>query len=246
MTKFTPGQLGFTPVWCVGGPLDGRGYSDMPLFPNGLPAERVRIPIGDTGETATYLRRAQPSNDGRWRYDVAVDGIRPFPAGTQVRAGGSWNPPAPTPPPWIETARVLAEEAHAGQVDKSGAPYVEHPARVAARFDPVDEPVAHAAAWLHDVLEDTDMDADWLRLHGIPDDVIRIVELLTRTPEVNAETYYAAIRLDPVATMVKAADIADNLLPERTRLLEPATRARLRVKYDTALRALGLTPEENA
>jgi (p)ppGpp synthase/HD superfamily hydrolase len=144
---------------------------------------------------------------------------------------------------------VLAAEAHAGQVDKSGAPYLGHPERVAERFDPVDEPVAHAAAWLHDVLEDTDMDAEWLRLHGIPDEVIRIVELLTRTRGLAAESYYAAIRLDPVATVVKAADIADNLLPERTRLLEPATRARLRLKYDRALHALGLASdasEENA
>lgn len=147
---------------------------------------------------------------------------------------------------WIDTARLLAAEAHAGQVDKSGAPYLEHPARVAARLDPVADPVAHAAAWLHDVLEDTAMDADILRSRGIPAEVVRVVELLTRMDSVPSEEYYAAIRRDPVATRVKAADIADNLLPSRTRLLDPETRDRLRLKYAGALRALGLDPQEDA
>lgn len=261
MGTFTPGDLGFTPVWCVGGPLDGRGYSDMPLFPNGMPAERVAIPLDQAGEKkATYLRRPQPAPDGRWQYDFAAAGIpmRPFPTGTQVSPGGHWGPaPAPVevepelaPAQLAETARMLAHEAHVDQVDKAGEPYIGHPERVAARFDAERESTLHAAAWLHDVLEDSDMDAEWLRAHGIPDDVLRIVETLTRRPEVSAETYYAAIRLDPEATVVKAADIADNLDPQRLNRLDPVTRARLRLKYDRALRALGLDGtldfEENA
>lgn len=90
---FTPGSLGFTPIWCVGGPLDGRAYSDMPVFPNGLPAERVTIPLGPDGESAAYLRRAAPSPDGRWEYDFVPAGepIRAFPVGTQVHGGSSWT-----------------------------------------------------------------------------------------------------------------------------------------------------------
>lgn len=148
------------------------------------------------------------------------------------------------PSAWIATARAIAEEAHADQVDKVGAPYIGHPARVAARLDPVTQPVAHAAAWLHDVLEDTDVDADALRSRGIPDDVVRVVELLTRTGD--GDEYYARIRRDPVALAVKEADLADNGDPARTRLLDAETRERLRLKYEHARRALGLAPDGSA
>jgi (p)ppGpp synthase/HD superfamily hydrolase len=33
--------------------------------------------------------------------------------------------------PAIEVARRIAERAHDGQVDKAGAPYIEHPAMAA-------------------------------------------------------------------------------------------------------------------
>jgi hypothetical protein len=219
MEKFTPGDLGFIPMWCVGGPLDGRAYRDMPVFPGGMPGDRVTMPLADQGTcehgpTATYIRRPQAEPDGRWFYDFA-----------------------PTP---AQIARLIAYSAHAGQRDKSGEAYISHPRRVAARFDPTQEPTLHAAAWLHDVLEDSATDADALRSHGIPDDVIHLVELLTRRPGVPTAEYYAAIRRNPLATRVKAADIADNLDPTRTARLDPATRERLARKYTDALRALGL------
>ena len=50
-------------------------------------------------------------------------------------------------------AETLARAAHAGQVDKAGAPYAAHPARVAAAV--AGDPLAEATAWLHDVVEDT-------------------------------------------------------------------------------------------
>jgi (p)ppGpp synthase/HD superfamily hydrolase len=58
----------------------------------------------------------------------------------------------------VEAAKELAQSAHEGQERKGGAPYITHPERVAqlvadAGFDKV----TIAAAWLHDVLEDTDV-----------------------------------------------------------------------------------------
>ena len=54
----------------------------------------------------------------------------------------------------VERAKALALRAHAGQVDRAGEPYAGHPARVAARVR-TDE--ARVVAWLHDVVEDTDV-----------------------------------------------------------------------------------------
>ncbi len=61
----------------------------------------------------------------------------------------------------IDTARELARRAHAGQTRKDGVtPYIEHPLAVAATLSGYgydDETVA--AGLLHDVIEDTDVDA---------------------------------------------------------------------------------------
>ena len=52
----------------------------------------------------------------------------------------------------VRTARTWAEKRHEGQADKSGKPYVEHPARVAGRMETPEEQVV---GWLHDTVEDT-------------------------------------------------------------------------------------------
>lgn len=139
----------------------------------------------------------------------------------------------------VQRARELAIAAHAGQVDKNGSPYHLHPEAVAAAFDPDTEPVECAAAWLHDVLEDTTVNTDGLRDHGIQDPVIAIVELLTRHPDLPDADYYAQIRADPTARRVKLADIAHNTHPDRVAQLDETTRQRLAAKYAKARAALG-------
>lgn len=54
----------------------------------------------------------------------------------------------------VEAARQLAARAHTGQVDKSGRPYIEHPAAVVDRL-PGGDPLLLVVGWLHDVVEDT-------------------------------------------------------------------------------------------
>jgi (p)ppGpp synthase/HD superfamily hydrolase len=49
-------------------------------------------------------------------------------------------------------AETIAREAHAGQTDQAGAPYIEHVARVAGSLDHFSD---RAVGWLHDVVEDT-------------------------------------------------------------------------------------------
>jgi hypothetical protein len=48
----------------------------------------------------------------------------------------------------LERAIAIAAEAHAGQVDKAGAPYVLHPLRMMLRMSSIDERIVAA---LHDV-----------------------------------------------------------------------------------------------
>ena len=97
----------------------------------------------------------------------------------------------------------------------------------------------HCAAWLHDVIEDTKVDADRLRLAGIRPEIIEVVELLTRRAD-GGDEYYRAIAANPAARAVKYADIAHNTDPERVAKLAPEDRARLRAKYEHALELLDL------
>jgi len=144
-----------------------------------------------------------------------------------------------TPPARLESSRDpnvvaraqrIAETAHAGQVDKSGHPYINHPRRVAERLH---GDAAVAAGWLHDVLEDTPTTTDDLRAAGIPEEVIDAVVAVTKRPGESAEDYAARVRESPIGYQVKLADLDDNTDPERLTLLDDVTRSRLETKYDT-------------
>ncbi|KZE95405.1 GTP pyrophosphokinase [Agromyces sp. NDB4Y10] len=139
----------------------------------------------------------------------------------------------------VALAKGIAFVAHRGQLDRGGAPYIDHPGRMAERFDPATHPLEAAAAWLHDVLEDTPVTAQELFEAGVRPDVIEVVRLLTRSPEVAAEEYYARIRAHDAARRVKLADIDDNTARWRLRRLDYETQLRLVEKYRVARRALG-------
>lgn len=128
-------------------------------------------------------------------------------------------------------AEALATSAHHGQTDKAGKPYIEHPRRVAAKLESSE---AKTVAWLHDVLEDTDISEAELR-EGFPDDVVDAVVALTKRPGQPTAEYYAQVRTRPLARQVKHADIHDNLDPLRMALLDEATFERFATKYGKAI-----------
>ena len=136
-------------------------------------------------------------------------------------------------------AADLARSAHACQTDKSGAPYIDHPARVAARVRAAghgDE--AQIVAWLHDVVEDTDVTLDRIEQEFGPR-IARAVDAITRRPD-EGDAYYRRVAADPLALTVKRHDIADNTDPQRLARPDPHTRDRLAAKYAHALAVLGL------
>ncbi|MGW9630204.1 hypothetical protein ACWGST_05835 [Agromyces sp. NPDC055520] len=139
----------------------------------------------------------------------------------------------------VALAKGIAFAAHRGQLDQIGAEYIDHPGRVAERFDALAEPVVVAAAWLHDVLEDTSVTAQNLLEAGVQPEVVEIVQLLTRTPDVADDAYYARINRHPVARRVKLADLDDNTAPWRVRRLEYDVQVRLTEKYRYAREVLG-------
>lgn len=132
----------------------------------------------------------------------------------------------------VADAVRIAAEAHAGQVDKIGEPYIGHPLRVMER---VTGDHARMAAVLHDVLEDTALTADALLEAGCPTEVVSTVVALTHLPGEPRARYLSRVVKDPVAIAVKRADVADNTDPLRTAALAPDVRERLRGKYAATL-----------
>jgi (p)ppGpp synthase/HD superfamily hydrolase len=83
----------------------------------------------------------------------------------------------------VADAVRIAREAHEGQVDKAGRPYIGHVLRVMKRLDTDEEQMAAA---LHDVIEDTDATPDSLLALGVPKVVVEAVQSLTKR---EGETY---------------------------------------------------------
>jgi hypothetical protein len=107
----------------------------------------------------------------------------------------------------LERAIAIAAEAHAGQVDKAGAPYILHSLRVMLRMTTNEERIV---AVLHDVVEDTPWTLALLAAEGFSVPVVRAIDAVTRRDD---ETYEAFVRRageHPIGYGVKLADLEDN------------------------------------
>jgi len=128
----------------------------------------------------------------------------------------------------------IAVEAHSGQFDKVGEPYILHP--LAVMLDPeLTTETERAVAVGHDLLEDTPITEEYLRENNIPDDVVDGIKSVTRT---EGEDYFAFVRRassHPIGRKVKAADIRHNSSPNRLQRLQADVRRRLEAKYRKAL-----------
>lgn len=138
----------------------------------------------------------------------------------------------------IELAREVATRAHTGQVDKAGEPYIKHSQRVARHASELAagqgsgfRDAAETVGWLHDVVEDTELDGPDLRRLGFSEEVVAAVLALTRRARESAPDYATRVAANELAMVVKRADLADNTDPARTALLDEATRVRLAEKY---------------
>lgn len=110
----------------------------------------------------------------------------------------------------VELAREIATNAHDGQFRRDGlTPYICHPESVASRVGPDEQ--MQAAAWLHDVIEDTSETSTSLLEKGIPHEVVTAVGLLTHGDDTPYPEYLKAIKDNAIACQVKIADMLSNL-----------------------------------
>lgn len=135
---------------------------------------------------------------------------------------------------WTKKAMKLAYDAHNGQVDKSGLPYIFHPYQVAQQMT---SETSTIVALLHDVLEDTQLTLENLESEGFSKEVLDAISTLTRKKDEDYFDYIERVKKNPIAAEVKLADLAHNMDLSR---LEKATKwdKERKKKYEEAIRRL--------
>jgi len=109
----------------------------------------------------------------------------------------------------LDKALHLATNAHHGQFDKGGKPYILHPLRVMSFLKSDDEEL-QCMALLHDVIEDTDTTYLELMEAGMSTRVIEGIMALTKERGFSYDQYKAKIFKNRDAMQVKMADLRHN------------------------------------
>ena len=131
----------------------------------------------------------------------------------------------------VDIALSIARQAHEGQLDKAGVDYIEHPIYVASQVDTAEE---KAVALLHDVIEDSPVSAEELLQAGLPETVVTAVQVLTKKKEQDYQTYLETVKKNPLARVVKLADLKHNSDLSRLPSITAKDRERLK-KYKKAI-----------
>ncbi len=142
--------------------------------------------------------------------------------------------------PLTKKALKLCFQAHKDQLDKGGLPYIFHPFHVAEQMD---DEKSTVVALLHDVIEDTKYTLDDLQHMGFNEEILSALDMLTHKDNVPYMDYIKKIAENPLATIVKIADLKHN--SNISRLSNPTKYDFLRVeKYQQALDFLCNTQQQ--
>lgn len=104
---------------------------------------------------------------------------------------------------------VLATNAHAGQFDKSGNPYILHPLKVMHYLKTDDEELQCIAVG-HDLVEDTDVTYQDLWEEGMTNRIIEGIRGMTKERGETHEEYKLKIKSNTDCVRVKMADLRHN------------------------------------
>ncbi len=108
----------------------------------------------------------------------------------------------------FQLALELAVQKHKNQTDKSGNPYILHPLHI---METVETKDAKIVAILHDIIEDTDVTADYLLEIGLSKHIVDAVVALTRSDDEDYQEYIKNLSSNKLAKEVKLADLEHNM-----------------------------------
>ena len=136
--------------------------------------------------------------------------------------------------PLTKKAMIFAYQAHQGQTDKSGLPYIYHPMHIAEQME--DESTT-VCALLHDVVEDTHYTLEDLIKQGYPSEIIEALSLLTHNKDISYMDYVRKINSNKIASTVKLADLQHNSDLSRLEVIDDDALKRIE-KYRKAMQIL--------
>ena len=139
----------------------------------------------------------------------------------------------------IEDAITFAAQAHLGQLDRLGEPYIFHPLRVMLHVKNAGgTEVEIAAAALHDVVEDTDTTVEELAQLFSPEVAALVDSMSRREGEGYVKYVERCVAGGPSAIRLKQADLTDNSDPERLARMPAELRAELQAKYESGFEVI--------
>jgi (p)ppGpp synthase/HD superfamily hydrolase len=104
---------------------------------------------------------------------------------------------------------LIATNAHHGQFDRGGNPYILHPMKVMHYIKSEDEEL-QCIALGHDVVEDTSVTYKDLKDAGMTDRIIDGIRALTKVPGQTYDEYKEGVFANADAMKVKLADLRHN------------------------------------
>jgi (p)ppGpp synthase/HD superfamily hydrolase len=114
----------------------------------------------------------------------------------------------------LDKAISIAIAAHAGQVDKYGAPYILHVMRVMNAGRSEEEKIVGV---LHDIVEDTPWTFEKLAAEGLPPHLIDALRGVTKITEDEDYDHFVNRTLqNRLSCLVKLNDLTDNMDIRRT------------------------------
>ena len=136
----------------------------------------------------------------------------------------------------VTRALEIAINAHRGQFDIAGVEYIRHLMAVAASLN-MKDPDAVVVALLHDVLEGTVVTVEDLA-KDFPPKIINALRALTPQAGEDYMSFIPRCAENPLARMVKIADLRHDMDPGRLKNVKKDDRKQLRTKYASALNYL--------
>ena len=109
----------------------------------------------------------------------------------------------------LATMLVIAANAHDGQYDKAGKPYILHPLKV-MHYLKTDDEELQCIALGHDLFEDTDVTAQTLLDAGISQRVVDGITCMTKMPGESPEQYEAKVLSNLDSIRCKKEDLRHN------------------------------------
>ena len=214
----------------------------------------VQRHLGLTSETAAYKRLILSNHKNLNRGDYLIDARSANGAGCFEGEWLQFGPDAAFPswtsvtdyliagakPSPLHQAITLARTVHAGQVDRVGVAYIYHPLAVMQRVSGTE---AKIVGVLHDVVEHTDTTLADLRRLGFATEIVEAVDAVTKANGESLKEYLARVKANPLALIVKKADLSHNADPARQSGLSEESRVQMLEKHQKSALLLGTTLE---